>query len=217
MNKSSLAILQQGLNLLSIPHHPTNIEQICKYVDELLLFNTRFDLVNADTDEQIVVRHILDSLAGYSAFTEASPKTIADIGSGAGFPGIPLAVFLPHVRFTLVERSERRSVFLQNITAMLKLKNATVRNSDAAALNEQFAAVTSRALTTLDAKILKRLLRLTVAKGKLILYKGNAEKTATELQSLRAELVVAGASFAIRNVQVPFLENQRCLVVIDKS
>lgn len=217
MNKTALELLHRGLKKLEVPHDTACIEKIERYVAELLLFNSRFDLVNADTDEQLVVRHILDSLAGYPLFAETSAERIADIGSGAGFPGIPLAVFLPHVSFTLIERSDRRAGFLQNVAATLPLNNITVCSEDATRVQKTFDAVTARALTALDAAVFRMLFRLTAETGMLVLYKGNREKTAAELKSLQTELARAGATASITPVQAPFLESERCLAVIRRN
>lgn len=125
------------------------------YIRELELFNAVFDLVGAEPGTEqgrsdLVVRHILDSLAPWKEIAELAWREmgngresagagvsgdfaelrVADAGSGAGFPGIPLAIAFPGISFTLVERMSKRCAFLENCKAMLGLKNVTVLNSE---------------------------------------------------------------------------------------
>ena len=92
-------------------------EKIEKYIKNLQEFNAKFDLVNTDDHDEIVIKHILDSLSATPAICKEISERfselhadfkIADIGSGAGLPGIPLATVLPQFNFTLVERMTKR-------------------------------------------------------------------------------------------------------------
>lgn len=220
MKENAKDILINGLQKLKINYNQDKIERVQKYLSELLLFNSRFDLVNAKSETELVVNHVLDSLAGFHFFdtktTEA--ETVADIGSGAGFPGIPLAIFLPHLDFTLVERSERRAIFLQNIQAQLKLENTKVVCRDAEKLDLQFDIVTLRALSAMDAKLFTTLFGLVKPKGRLILYKGKIAKTKQELENLKTMPDnTSEAQAEITEIQVPFLERTRCIAVIYKT
>ena len=131
-------ILKQGLENLSLPEsdYPLLEEKLRLYMKELLLFNAAYDLVGADNEKDIIIHHLLDSLAGvhhieklFSEQQDTITPKIADIGSGGGLPGIPLALALPHIHFTLVERMSKRCAFLENSVAILNLKNVTVINS----------------------------------------------------------------------------------------
>ena len=104
-----------------------------KYAAELNLFNSAYDLVGADSVEDILTKHILDCLAAVPLLKQLIAKTgnpekphIADVGSGGGLPGIPLAIAFPDARFTLIERMSKRCTFLENCILTLGLKNVEV-------------------------------------------------------------------------------------------
>lgn len=216
MQENDFKLLQLGLKKLNIAFSATELKKLESFIKELILFNSRFDLINAKTVQDIIIKHILDSLVAYNFFTDPKIKTIADIGSGAGFPGVPLSIFFCEKNFTLIERSERRVSFLHNIKAVLKLQNVQIVNASFEQYNEIFSAVTTRALTTLNSKILKSLVNLLDENASLIMYKGNFEKAATEIEKLKAEIKKNDLLVSLTKVKVPFLDNARCIVKIQR-
>ena len=103
MDRSSISLLEAGLNLLQFTDPPL-LTRIRIFLEELERWNPRFGLVGTG-GKDLVVRHVLDCLAGAHLFREISPSFVGDVGAGAGFPGIPLALVLPQIRFTLIEPS----------------------------------------------------------------------------------------------------------------
>ena len=122
-------ILKDGLKILSFSDEQVEIisPKIEQYIKELILFNSAYNLVNTDNHDEIVIRHILDSLSAVSQLRELVKKVsvqkkvdkndstesnnqfkdkiiIGDIGSGGGLPGIPLGIAMPECKFVLVER-----------------------------------------------------------------------------------------------------------------
>jgi 16S rRNA (guanine527-N7)-methyltransferase len=101
-------------------------------------------MVSAGDVERLWPRHILDSLRGAA---EIAPHSrVADVGSGAGLPGVPLAVALPLARFVLIEPRRARAAFLETVAADLRLTNADVRLSRAERIQDRFDLVVSRAV-----------------------------------------------------------------------
>lgn len=216
-------ILKQGLENLSLPEsdYPLLEEKLRLYMKELLLFNAAYDLVGADNEKDIIIHHLLDSLAGvhhieklFSEQQDTITPEIADIGSGGGLPGIPLALALPHINFTLVERMSKRCAFLENAVAILNLKNVTVINSQVEQIpTNTFHVATFRAFRPLDKKMIKTLLRVIKPAGFLAAYKGKTEAINTEMEAI-ADIV---PNYATYPLTVPFLEErQRHLVLIQK-
>lgn len=216
-------ILKQGLENLSLPEsdYPLLEEKLRLYMKELLLFNAAYDLVGADNEKDIIIHHLLDSLAGvhhieklFSEQQDTITPEIADIGSGGGLPGIPLALALPHINFTLVERMSKRCAFLENSVAILNLKNVTVINSQVEQIpTNTFHVATFRAFRPLDKKMIKTLLRVIKPAGFLAAYKGKTEAINTEMEAI-ADIV---PNYATYPLTVPFLEErQRHLVLIQK-
>ncbi len=210
---------------------PSIISLVTLYLKELVLFNAVFDLVGAETNSEqglcdLVVRHILDSLAPWkeiaTALTEpgAAEKTgsarlhVADAGSGAGFPGIPLAIIFPEIQFTLIERMSRRCSFLENCAAILGLKNVLVVNSEVEkAERHSFDLVVFRAFRPLDRTMIRTLLALTRSGGMLAAYKAKREKIIEEMAAVEAEV----SGWKMIRLFVPFLEHEERHLVLTAS
>lgn len=207
-------------------------EKLHRYVSELELFNSVYDLTAAKNREEIEVRHILDSLAARKELlklkeivlkqkrTAAASGTdedfvIADIGTGGGLPGIPLALTMSDTNFVLVERMSKRCLFLENCAAVLGLKNVRIENMEAERIAQNsFDIAVFRAFRPLDKKMLRILLRTLKPGGFLAAYKAKKEKIDGEMGAVK-EFV---PSFEVLPLKVPFLEgHERNLVVIPKS
>ena len=221
MNFSQL--LEQGLGALDFSPEeiPVMQQKLEGYIRELMLFNAAYDLVGAENQEQIVVNHILDSLAGWRCIRELAlerqqgrqePVLVADIGSGGGLPGIPLAIALPQLQFVLVERMSKRCAFLENCAAVLRLENVRVENMQAEQVPPQsFDVATFRAFRPLDKKMIKTLLRTIGEGGVLAAYKAKLESIEAEMSAI-ASIV---PEYTIKPLTVPFMEDhQRHLVLI---
>ena len=194
-----------------------------KYAAELNLFNSAYDLVGADSVDDILTKHILDSLAAVPLIKQLMAKAenpakprIADVGSGGGLPGIPLAIAFPNAHFTLIERMSKRCTFLENCILTLGLKNVEVLNTEAEkAPQKAFDIVVFRAFRPLDEKMTKTLLKLPAESGYIAAYKARMDKINAEMAGI-AKLV---PSWCVKPLDVPFLgsgkeERERNLVII---
>ncbi|MDR1326720.1 MAG: 16S rRNA (guanine(527)-N(7))-methyltransferase RsmG [Treponema sp.] len=187
--------------------------QMGKYIEEIELFNPAYKLVGAQNRRELVIRHILDSLSPLGALARLlEPRKrnarIADVGSGAGLPGIPLAIALPDCSFTLIERMGRRAGFLRNTQAVLALPNVTIEEKELEqAGGACFDLVVFRAFKPLEPALLKSLFALLAPDGVLAAYKGRASAIADEIRRLNAvcELIP---------IQTPFLDEERHLLLI---
>ena len=176
-------------------------------------------IVGTTDRRELIVRHILDSLAPLgiiSCFLAKNADAFAvDVGSGAGLPGIPLAIALPHAHFTLMERSGRRANFLRNTRTALGIDNISVEEGEMEkAKPGRFSLVTFRAFRPLEPKIYKKLFRLCSDGGVLAAYKGRSEKIAAEMAALEAALPDAIIEWESLSCPVPMLDEQRHLVLI---
>lgn len=189
------------------------------YIKEIVLFNSAYNLTNTSDRDELVVRHIFDSLAAWEKIRGLAKGTLADIGSGGGLPGIPLAAAfacagIENVRFELVERMEKRCAFLENCAAILGLKNVSVVNSEAERLPEAaYDLITFRAFRPLDKKMTKTLLRIVKEGGYLCAYKAKTESIREEMAGITALV----PEFEVVPLAVPGLEDsERNLVIIRK-
>jgi 16S rRNA (guanine527-N7)-methyltransferase len=234
---------------LIAPRGEEVISLLTRYINEIELFNAAYGLVGAADTEELIIKHILDSLAplgiisrlitelhaadafsgakaplkaptaAAAAAAVAEPSVarmaasmeakIADAGSGAGLPGIPLAITLPNFDFTLIERMGRRAGFLWNTKASLGLSNIVVEEGDLEkTAPECFHLVTFRAFKPLDAKLLKTLIKKCAKGGIIAAYKGRLEKIELEMSHLDCE------KWETIPYTVPFLDEERHLLVI---
>ena len=206
MNSS---LLGQGLAALGLDS-PDLIDGLAAHAKAIEARNEALGLVSLQQPDDLVVKHLLDSLAPWKTLAELGFASFADIGSGAGFPGIPLALAFPKVRATLVERMERRALFLESTLAELGRRDVEVFQRTFEEIKDRFDLVIFRAVTALEPKTIKKLLRLLTPDGHLAAYKGRREVIDSELASLGS---LAGNACVVP-VQVPFLAEERHLVIL---
>lgn len=226
-------LLKDGLLKLNFSESETErlSDLMEKYIKELCLFNSAYNLVNTDDHDEIVVRHILDSLSACEKIKaladlrrEKNPDkkiVIGDIGSGGGLPGIPLAAAITDYDFVLVERMSKRCAFLENVAAILGLKNVTVKNVEAErAEKESVDIAVFRAFRPLDKKMIKTLLNLIPSDGVLAAYKAKSGKILEEMNGINYSRDL----YSVEPLTVPGLtdsgndeERERNLVLIKKA
>jgi len=209
---------------------------LCMYINEIETFNPAYGLVGTNDTKELIIKHILDSLAplgiilkllkerilprtanqGFGgSFTGEDEKiNIADAGSGAGLPGIPLAIAMPDTSFTLIERMGRRAGFLLNTKAVLSLANVNIDESELEKVTgSQFGMITFRAFAPVEPKLLKTLCRVCKPDGIIAAYKGRREKIEEEIAALNT----SNMDCEIIPYTVPFLDEERNLLVFKNS
>ena len=141
--------LESGLDELQLSVSDSVLEKSLEHAKLLLQWNRTINLSAIRTMDGIVSKHLLDSFA----ITEyVKGQYVADFGSGAGFPGIPVALAKPELNMVLVDSSSKKAQFLQHVIASLKIKNAVVLQDriQNITVEHQFDTVTARALGSLD-------------------------------------------------------------------
>jgi len=198
---SGLATLGLDADALSPP--------LLAYLALLDRWNRTYNLTAIRDPREMVIRHLLDSLAMHP-FVES--EALADLGTGPGLPGIPLAIAKPRLQVTLVESNGKKARFLREAVRTLGLANARVAESRAEALEEPGAydAITARALDTL-AGIIEVGGHLLKPGGKLLAMKG--VRPDEEMAALPEGWTVS----AISALTVPGLVGERHLVIVDRD
>ena len=196
--------------LLALRLDPALAEPLTRYLALLLRWNAAYNLTAIRDPREMVTKHLLDSLA--MAPFVASVSTLADLGAGAGLPGIPLAIAMSGLRVTLVESNGKKARFMREAVRTLGLGNAEVAESRIEALNRpnEFMAITARALATLP-QILNLGGHLLAADGVLLAMKGARPDD---------EIAALPAGWALREMHaltVPGLDAERHLVVIGRA
>lgn len=221
--------LTQGLAKIGLTLSASQVDMLEAYIQEVLEFNKSYNLMKAENADELAVNHILDSLVAVPALTsliaeltskkaaaasKAGALSIADIGSGGGCPGIPLAIAFPDQHFTLVERMDKRCVFLESVVKKLGLTNVAVACTAADAVaSESFDLEVFRAFHPFDKKIITLLFRMLKKDGILAAYKAREEKILAEMDEIKPFI----SGYEKIKLTVPFLEDhERHLVVIRK-
>jgi len=191
------------------------------YHNELVSWNARFNLTAITDTEGIQIRHFLDSLSCLLAFdTVRQGQSLIDVGTGAGFPGLPLKIVYPALRLTLVEATGKKTDFLRHIVKLLDLRDVTVVHARAEQVGhdplhrEVYDWVTARAVAAMPT-LIEYLLPLCRLGGHCLAQKG--EDAAAEVTSAEpAVLLLGGRLSRLVPVELPGLAETRHLVVIEK-
>lgn len=208
-----------GADSLITPRWEEVISLLARYIAEIERFNPIWSLVGTNDRRELVIRHILDSLAPLGIIsrkiTAYHLPRIADVGSGAGLPGIPLAVALPQVQFTLIERMGRRAGFLRGALTALGLSNTVIEEKEMEkTMPGRFSLVTFRAFRPLEPKNFKKLFRLCGEGGILAAYKGRRSKTEAEMAALETALPNMAGRWELIPCPVPMLDEERHILFI---
>ena len=204
-----------------IPLTAEQIGQFSVYNEMLLDWNTRMNLTALTAPEDVAVKHIIDSLTAYDAALFDGERTLIDVGTGAGLPGIPLAVYAPHLTVTLLDSLNKRVRFLTEVTAAMGLQNVRcihARAEEAARTAEHRAAydiVVSRAVARLPV-LLEYTLPFVRVGGTLLALKGRAYAE-EQKEARRAAEVLGGGRITARPVHLPGLDDVRAILTVTKE
>ncbi|HZD59549.1 MAG TPA: 16S rRNA (guanine(527)-N(7))-methyltransferase RsmG [Anaerolineae bacterium] len=213
-------LLVDGAKTLDIPIDSTKATLFMDYLHELRSWNERFNLTAITSERDIVIKHFLDSLVLLSRFDIPQGCTIVDIGSGAGFPGIPLKIMRPDISMVLIESSQKKARFLSHIISLLDLKNIIVspdrveRFAQQKENREHFCLAVARAVAHIVI-LLEYALPLVEIGGRFIAYKGK-EAVDEVSHADNALNLLGGRIEEVAKVVVPFLNAERYLVIADK-
>ncbi|WP_373582551.1 16S rRNA (guanine(527)-N(7))-methyltransferase RsmG [Borreliella garinii] len=163
-----------------------DLQKINLYIKRILLLNTRFNLISNSNSNfnSILNLHVIDSLLGLSTIKEINPSEILDVGSGAGFPGIVLAIFDTSRKYYLLERSKKKSTFLKMIKLELDLENVKILEYEIEREKKKYEFITIRAFRSMNeyALVLKNLLK---NGGLIMAYKGKSDKINLEVNQIK--------------------------------
>lgn len=216
------ALLRNRLNALHIAYPANAPDQFVTYQQLLEDWNARINLTGDAAFDALLDKHLMDSLTPLTAQgLLPNGATVIDVGSGAGLPGIPLAIARPDLKITLLDSLKKRIDFLDAVTGALGLTNVTTvhaRAEDAAhsvRFREQYDVALARAVAALPV-LMELLLPFVKPGGQSICYKGPS--VADELAAgSKAARMLGGASPRSIPVSVPYLpEHKHCLITAVK-
>lgn len=214
------SLINDAKNLFNVHLTARQVAALINYEKELLEWNQKFNLSAIRDVESIRVKHFLDSYSCVLAWKSNPPLRLIDVGTGAGFPSLPLKIIYPNMQVTLVESVGKKVTFCQHIVHTLGLENVQVIKTRAEDIGqdkkhrESYDYAVARAVANLNV-LSEYLLPLVKIGGSVLAQKG--ETAHAEAQSAEQAIKVLGGKLKqIIPVQLPSVADERFLVLIDK-
>ena len=204
--------------LIDIQFTVEQLDKFYKYMQMLIEWNEKINLTAITAPDDIILKHFIDSL---TILKEISPGAkVVDVGTGAGFPGIPISIMNETIKITLVDSLNKRLIFLQEVIKELKLQNVKIIHARAEEFGqdkkyrEGFDVATSRAVANLST-LSEYLIPLVKVNGKCICMKG--PDTNEEInQAEKAIDVLGGKIKSVKEFVLPKSDIKRTIIIIDK-
>jgi 16S rRNA (guanine527-N7)-methyltransferase len=203
------APLQRGAGMLGVPLEPSQLAQFDVLVRELLRWNKAYNLTAITQPAEILTHHLLDSL---SAQPHLAGDRIADVGTGAGFPGLPLAIVNPQRQFTLLDAVDKKLRFIDHAARELGLHNVrTLHGRVEQQPAQPFDTVITRAFAPLS-RMMGWVAPLVGAHTRVIAMKGRWPEPADDKGA--GGLPAGWQIESVRPVQVPGLAEERNIILL---
>ena len=207
-------LLEQGLSQLNIQFTDKQIEQFMKYYDLLIEKNKVMNLTAITDLNEVMTKHFLDSVLISNVLNMSDFYTLVDVGTGAGFPGIPIKILFPHLKVTLIDSLNKRLKFLDDVISELELDGIETVHGRAEDLGnndlyrEKYDLCVSRAVANLSPFIKKN--------GVFASYK--ASDSEEEINNSKNAIKILGGSISkVCETALPGTEVKRNIVIIKKD
>ena len=212
--------IQDTQTLLNLRLTPRQVSALQRYEQELMDWNNRMNLTAIREPEGIRTKHFLDSYTCLLAFRDNPPTSLIDIGTGAGFPGLPLKIIYPNMRLTLVDSIGKKTTFCQHVVEVLGMEKVEVLQSRAEELGqhkahrEKYDWAVARAVANLNI-LVEYLLPLARVGGGILAQKG--ESAPAEAHAAEGAIRLLGGHLRqLIPINLPGVAEERFLVVVDK-
>lgn len=216
-------ILIDGAQRLGINLHKEQIKKFSRYLELLVQWNQKINLTSLKTPREIIIKHFLDSISCIkiiNKYIDTEEISVIDVGAGAGFPGIPIKIICPSVKLSLLEARNKKSMFLEKVTDEMNFQKVKILNGRAEIFGqgtdhrERYDIAISRAVARLSV-LSEYCLPLVRVGGLFVAQKGRSYKEETD-KALKAVQLLGGELIGVENVRIPFINQERYLLVIKK-
>jgi len=216
-------ILIDGCQKMGINLNNEQIKKFSRYLELLAQWNQKINLTSLKTPQEIIIKHFLDSISCIKVinkYIDTEGVSVIDVGAGAGFPGIPIKIICPSVRLSLLEARKKKTIFLEKVTEEMNFQQVEILNGRAETFGkdadhrERYDIAISRAVAHLNI-LSEYCLPLVRVGGFFVAQKGKSYKKETE-KSFKTIQVLGGELIGAENVRIPFINQERYLLVIKK-
>ena len=220
MTSSERKLLLEGSQLLGIQINNEQADTFLKYMETLLEWNKRINITSITDTKQFIIKHFLDSLSCIMSFNFSNREKVIDVGTGGGFPGIPIKIMMPETKLTLLDSTRKRIIFLEALIEELKLHDVLLIHGRAedygkeSLYREQYDVAVSRAVAPL--KILYEYCLPFVKEGGIFIAQKSAD-VETELREGERALKILGGQVEQKiDIELPFGGGGRSIIIVRK-
>lgn len=211
--------MKEKSRVLGVCFFMEQLDNFYKYMQLLIEWNEKMNLTAITEPKEIILKHFIDSITILKEIKDG--ESLVDVGTGAGFPGIPLSIMNPSLKITLVDSLNKRLIFLQEVVNQLKLENVEIVHARAEEFGqnkkyrETFDIATSRAVANLST-LSEYLIPLVKLNGRVISMK--ASDADTEINEAKKAIDVLGGKIQkIDKFELPQSDIGRTVIIIDKK
>ncbi len=212
-------LLDEGAKSMDMSLDRSQIAQFAAHATELMTWNRTTNLTAITDPVEVAVKHFLDTLPVSPLLPSGS--WLLDIGSGGGFPGIPLKTLRPDLHVMLIDASRKKVSFQKHIISMLGLEDVEARHARAEELKEElrpesrrYDVIVSKAISRLD-RFLDQAVPILGRPGMVIAMKGRSVDT--EVEAARSRIEAEGLSLSTKKYRLPYIDIERCLIILSNS
>ena len=210
-----LEVFKNELGKLYIDFDEEKLKKLEKYYNLLIEWNDKINLTAITDKKQVYLKHFYDSLTITKVIDLKKVNSLCDVGTGAGFPGIVLKIFFPHIKLTLVDSLNKRIIFLNEVIKELELddvKTIHIRAEDfAKTVREEFDVVTARAVSSFNT-LLEYVIPLVKCDKYFVAMRGVDDT----LESNKALNLLKAKKIQTLNFKLPIEESERTIVLVQK-
>jgi 16S rRNA (guanine527-N7)-methyltransferase len=216
-------ILIDGAQKMGISLHKEQIKKFSQFLELLVQWNQKINLTSLKTPREIIIKHFIDSISCIkliNKYIDTEEISVIDVGTGAGFPGMPIKIICPSIRLSLLEARKKKTMFLEKATEEMNFQQVEILNGRTETFGkdtdhrEKYDIAISRAVARLNV-LSEYCLPLVRVGGLFIAQKGRSYREEAE-KSLKAVQVLGGELIGVESVRIPFINQERYLLVIKK-
>jgi len=213
-------VLEQGAREYGLLLTDAQMIEFTKYYETLVAWNEKINLTTITAPQDVAIKHMIDSLSCYDATIFKQGASIIDVGTGAGFPGLPLKIFRPDLKLTLFDSLNKRILFLQAVADILGINDIEFIHSRAEdggkskQLRERYDIAVSRAVARLNV-LCEWCLPFVAVGGFFIALKGSQYSLEVK-DAQRALQLLGGEITKIENIKLPSIDDVRAVIYIKK-